>query len=118
HPLLLTAHAAETPGDLCVFLCLSVADPDSVSSAHPCRSWSCKRSCSSCRAGGQSLWLATALAVTPLMKVTTDLSTCSRAAVGSCGQCGQPSARQRSKSRMYSRCTQALMRRRRLSVET
>src|SRR5204863_5871082 len=47
------------------------------SCAQACNSSNCRRSCSTCFAAGQSLWLGTALAVKPLIKVTTDLSTCS-----------------------------------------
>jgi len=64
------------------------------------------------------LRLATVLAVTPLIKVTTERSTCSWVAAGQRCHSRQPRARQRSNRRRYSRCNPALMRFRRLSAGT
>ena len=86
--------------------------------AQPCSNCSCRRSCTTCFSAGQSCGLATALAVRPLMNVTSERSTWSRVAGGHCGHSAQPCARQRSNRRMYSRCTQALMRFMRRSAVT
>ena len=59
----------------------------------------------------------TAPAVSPFRNVATARSTWSRTGSGQPLHSGQCSARQRVYRRMYSRCTQALMRLRRLSVD-